>query len=420
MLGVGATGLSLARFSRLWPSSGSFVTYISRAIDSRVGLAVAVIALLGYIIGNGGVYVYVGSYIVEEILHDSGKTLILIVSGAYAIAVAIPVVLGVKLGVRVAILMYVFEVTVITIFIVAVLVSGGDHGLTTAPLHVTGGAKDIGLALSLAVLAFAGFEAPAALGEESVDPRRIVPRAILTGILVTGVLYLVASYAVVIAFPNATALTENAAPFVAASERYVSPVSSIVTWLFVTSVTGSFLGANIQIGRVLYSGSREGLWSKLLDNVHPRFHTPWIAILVCALGSAVIGIGTAIVWNVEIASGFVPSFGILGVVTMFIMVNLALIVHFWRERRRGISHPILRGLVIPLVGILILGLCYYSTFQPGQESPYSLMPYFFGGLLAAGILYAVALQLRRPDLVAQAGSIILGERPGTEEEAQTE
>jgi amino acid transporter len=39
MVGVLATGNSLAQFSRLWPSSGSFVTFISRALDPRVGVA---------------------------------------------------------------------------------------------------------------------------------------------------------------------------------------------------------------------------------------------------------------------------------------------------------------------------------------------------------------------------------------------
>lgn len=412
MIGIGATGLSLAQFSRLWPSSGSFVTYISRAIHPRVGLTVAVIALVGYIVGNGGVYVYVGSYIVTEILKTDGTALTLVVTAIYATLVAMPVVLGVRVGVRAAILMYVLEVTVIAVFTFAILVVGGDHGLSTEPLSVNvDSAKGIGLGLSLAVLAFAGFEAPAALGEESSSPRRTVPLAILTGVLITGALYFVSSYAVVSAFPDAKTLASDGAPFVTASQRFVSPLADVVTWLFVTSVTGSFLGANIQLARVIFSGAREGLWSRRLQALHPRFQTPWLAVIACVGGSAAVGIGTALVSSVSTASGFVPSLGILGVVTMFVMTNVALIVHWWRERRRGVRRPVITGLVTPAIGAVVLAIPYWATFQPGQPAPYSRLPYFFVGLILLGVGYTAYLQARRPDLVAQAGSVILGERP---------
>src|SRR5882672_11079185 len=100
LVGVLATGITLAQFSRIWPSSGSFVTYISRAIGPRTGLGIAVIALLGYIVGNGGVFVYVGSYVVTELFHTSGTGLTLVLTVIYAFIVTIPVIVGVRVGVR--------------------------------------------------------------------------------------------------------------------------------------------------------------------------------------------------------------------------------------------------------------------------------------------------------------------------------
>jgi amino acid transporter len=64
MVGMVATASSLAQFASIYPSAGSFITYITRAIGTKVALAVGVITILGYIIAFGGIYIFVGSYIV--------------------------------------------------------------------------------------------------------------------------------------------------------------------------------------------------------------------------------------------------------------------------------------------------------------------------------------------------------------------
>src|SRR5436305_15296137 len=50
LVGMVATASSLAQFSSIYPSAGSFITYITRAIGTKVGVAVGVITILGYII----------------------------------------------------------------------------------------------------------------------------------------------------------------------------------------------------------------------------------------------------------------------------------------------------------------------------------------------------------------------------------
>lgn len=410
LIGILATGLSLAQFSRIWPSSGSFVTYISRAIGPRAGLGVAVIALIGYIVGNGGVFIYVGSYIVTEVLNTGGTALTLIMAAVFSVIVTVPVIVGLRVGVRAAVLMYAFEVAVILALTIAILVQGGAAGLSAKPFSFDfPSAKGLGLAFALGILAFVGFEAPAPLGEESRNPRRTVPLAIVAGVLITGALYVASSYAVVMAFPSAGALAGNAAPFVAASNRFISPLAGVVTWLFLTSVTGSYLGANTQLARVVFSGAREGLWHRRLATVHPRFRTPWVAVLACVVPGLVVGIVVAATTSVATASSFVPTLGILGITTMFLAANAALIVHWFRERARGVRRSVVSCVAVPLVGIITLAVPYWSDFQPGQPAPFSYLPWFYLGLLATGVLYVAYLQRRHPAKVAQAGSVIMGE-----------
>src|SRR5262249_56647888 len=60
MVGMVATASTLAQFSGVYPSAGSFLTYIARSIGPGVSVAVGVITLLGYIIAFGGIYIFVG------------------------------------------------------------------------------------------------------------------------------------------------------------------------------------------------------------------------------------------------------------------------------------------------------------------------------------------------------------------------
>ena len=95
MVGMGATASSLAQFAGVYPSAGSFITYITRSIGTKVAVAVGVITVLGYIIAFGGIYIFVGSYIVQNVLgnpHIWGITqIVTILYGALVVA---PVIVG--------------------------------------------------------------------------------------------------------------------------------------------------------------------------------------------------------------------------------------------------------------------------------------------------------------------------------------
>src|SRR6202035_3441095 len=184
-----------------YPSAGSFLTYIARAIGPRTSVTVGVITLLGYIIAFGGIYIFVGQYIVQNVLnspHIWGITQIVTI--AYGVLVVLPVVLGLKFGVRTTVILYLFEVVLLLALTITILVKGGAHGLSAAPFKWPSGSgtKDIFVAFSFAVLAFGGFEAAAPLAEETRNPRRNVPFGVIGAVLISGVIYVVGSDALVI------------------------------------------------------------------------------------------------------------------------------------------------------------------------------------------------------------------------------
>ena len=257
MVGMGATASSLAQFSGVYPSAGSFITYITRAIGTRVAVAIGVITVLGYIIAFGGIYIFVGSYIVQNVLgnpHVWGITqIVTIVYGALVVA---PVIVGLKFGVRITVALYVFEVVLLLALSLTILAKGGASGLSATPFTWPGGkSNDVLLAFSLAVLAFGGFEAAAPLAEETRDPRRTVPLAVLGTVLVSGIIYVVGSYALVTSFGvgHAGALASDQNPFHTAARSFLPFLAPVITWVFLSSVTSSYVAANTQTSRVIFA-----------------------------------------------------------------------------------------------------------------------------------------------------------------------
>ncbi|HYK31889.1 MAG TPA: APC family permease [Streptosporangiaceae bacterium] len=413
MVGMAATGSSLAQFSGVYPSAGSFITYITRSIGTKVAVAIGVITVLGYVIAFGGIYIFVGSYIVQNVFnspHIWGITqIVTIIYGALVVA---PVIVGLKFGVRVTVALYVFEVILLAALSVTILAKGGASGLSSTPFTWPGGrSSDVLLAFSLAVLAFGGFEAAAPLAEETRDPRRNVPIAVLGAVLVSGIIYVVGSYALVTAFGvgKAGVLAADPNPFHTAAKVFLPFLAPLITWVFLSSVTSSYVAANTQTSRVIFAGARGGLWSHLLAGVNPRFKTPAIAAIAFVAPSILIGVVSTAFTDPGTASGFLGTYGILGLIIMYLMANVALVVEWAKFRRQGIHKNIWLWVVTPVVGVIVLAIPIWGDLRPGQASPYNTLPWLTIGLIAVGAVYALVLGAVRPQALERAPALLEGD-----------
>jgi amino acid transporter len=414
MVGMCATASTLAQFSGVYPSAGSFLTYIARAIGPGVSAAVGVITLLGYIIAFGGIYIFVGSYITGEVfssVHFWGFTQIVTI--LYGVLVVLPVVVGLKFGVRVTVALYVFEVVLLLAISVTILARGGAEGLSATPFSwPSGGAgSDVLVAFSLAVLAFGGFEAAAPLAEETRDPRRNVPLAVIGAVVVSGIIYVLGSYALVTAFGvhHAGALAADGNPFKTAAHAFIPFLAPVITWIFLTSVTSSYVAANTQTSRVIFAGARGGLWTKSLAAVSPRFKTPAAAAIAFVAPSIILGVVSTAFTDPGTAVGLLSTWGILGLIIMYLMANVALVVDYVKFRRGGVSKSFLLWVIIPLIGIVVLAIPVWGDLRPGQPSPLSNLPWLTALLILAGIVYAVVLRVVRPAVLQQAPALLEGE-----------
>ncbi|MBU6365873.1 MAG: APC family permease [Gemmatimonadetes bacterium] len=200
------------------------------------------------------------------------------------------------------------------------------------------------------LFAFTGVESAMVPGGEVRDPSRTVPRAILIGMSGVTILYLVVQLVAQGVLGGALAASKT--PLADAAGVAMGPWGRQLLLVgVVVSTFGYLSGMSLASPRSLYAFGRDGYLPRAVAAVHPRFRTPWVAVivqltLVCALAIS-------------------SSFGALAVISNV----AALLVYFgcaagaWQLRRLGIQEPgttpfrMPAGAVVPWVACAaILGL----------------------------------------------------------------
>jgi len=206
-----------------------------------------------------------------------------------------------------------FATKAIVVFVVVVLigvltVAVASGSLATPPVMVAGSFDLYGVLQSAGVLffAFAGYARIATLGEEVLNPRRVIPRAIMIALALTAALYLAVGV-VVLSVLGADGLAESSAP--------VADVLDAVGWGWASgfvSLTagvaslGALLALMAGIGRTTLAMARNSDVPQWLGAVHPKFAVPYRAEIVLA----VVVIGVVLVADLRGAIAF-SSFGVL-------------------------------------------------------------------------------------------------------------
>ena len=239
-----------------------------------------------------------------------------------------------------------------------------------------------------------------------------MPIAVLGAVVISGIIYVVGSYALVTAFGarHAGALAADPNPFHTAAKAFAAFVAPLITWVFLSSVTSSYVAANTQTSRVIFAGARGGLWTHALGGVSRRFHTPALAALAFVAPSIAIGVISTAFTDPVTASGFLGTFGILGLIIMYLVANVALVVEWVKFRRRGIHKNIWLWIVTPVVGVIVLAIPIWGDLRPGQPSPYNALPWLTLGLIAVGVIYAAVLAFARPAVLERAPALLEGDQ----------
>ena len=419
---IALLGNTLSQFSRVHPSTGGFISYVGKTFGGTSAVTTALLCGAGYIIAISSVLAICGGYL-SIVLQYYFKVDIpwVLFSVVFTVGAIFMMVRGVGVSTKLAGLFFGFEMLVLIVVSVAALIKNSGHlsAVPFEPSHITNGFSGLAAGFPLAVYLFIGWENSAALAEETSNPRRNVPRAVFLSIALMLVGYVLYSYATATGFLyNVTALGSAAIPFINVSHDVAAWLAFLAYMAGITSTLGVLISAVNSQARLIFNAGREGLLPRWLGRVHPQRRTPVNAIF------AFIAIATAIilVWallhlvggakqsgQMNALNFFVDSstMGTILLLVVYFLSNLALPFYYRKYRPQEFS--ILKHAVLPVLGMIAVGVPVYYLVKPGQPSPLNWFPYAALGVIVVSVAYAFLASRRDPGLGDRVGSIIADE-----------
>src|SRR5580698_1342651 len=207
---------TIAEFSSLTPSTGSFVTFTGKAFSPSIGAAVSVFLTFGYIVAASTVVSIAGVWIAETLKLVAGLSIHwAVLTTLISAATGWLVMRGIGLSTFWSGVFFYFEAGLLVLGSI-LMMAAHPQFLNLAPFQyssLTHGLAGLGAGFPLAVYLFIGWENSASLAEETENPRRNIPRALLTGTLAIGIFYIFLAYATAVGFSmNAPALGASRLP----------------------------------------------------------------------------------------------------------------------------------------------------------------------------------------------------------------
>jgi basic amino acid/polyamine antiporter, APA family len=377
--------LALAEVAALFPRAGGLYVYLHEAYGPLVAFLLGWLILIISPASTAAVALAFGEYL--------GRLVSLTPLQVRVVAVAAILVLAaanyrsVRYGAAIQNLLTstkVLAIAALTVaaFVVPATAPGAWDGPTTLPPGTWG---SFGLGLVAVLFAYNGWQDATYIAGEIRDPGRSLPRALIGGAVSVTAIYLAANAAYLHVLPMATIA---ASPLVAAdvAVRVVGQLgAAFVTALVCTSTFGTVNVAMMVYPRVFFAMAEDRLFFRAMAAVHPRYATPYAAIvLTAALGIAYVTLrsfeqlieifilGSLPFWALAVGAVFVlrrrrpdllrpyrtPGYPVLPI--LFVLAMLALVWNSLRE------HPRSAGLTLAAI---LAGVPVYYGWARARRRP---------------------------------------------------
>ena len=215
-----------------------------------------------------------------------------IAAGAIIVA-AVTNVIGVRLGALFAGISTVAKFGALALLVLASFaLGGGSAGASLGNLTSNGAPIDwglFGLALISVLWAYDGFADLTFASGEVTDPQKNLPRAIIWGTLAIIGIYLLANAAYLYVIPIDRLKSSTLVSADTLSAIFGQAGVSFISVVVMISTFGSLMGSMLASPRIFFAMADDKLFFPAIASVHPRFKTPYVAVLLAA------GLGVAMV-----------------------------------------------------------------------------------------------------------------------------
>jgi basic amino acid/polyamine antiporter, APA family len=212
-----------------------------------------------------------------------------VIGGLFAALAAVNV-RGVRMGARLVEIVTTAKLLPLAVLVLAGIWFVDSSYLRWPPLPSLSAVGGTAIVL---IFAFVGLEVALVPSGEVRDPARTVPRAVFSALAITTTLYL-SIQIVAQGLLGPSMSTYAAAPLAEAAGRVLGGAGRLLVLLGATiSMFGYVSGDMLGSPRALYALARDGVLPAALAGIHPRFHTPYVAIVVHAIVVASVAVSSS-------------------------------------------------------------------------------------------------------------------------------
>jgi APA family basic amino acid/polyamine antiporter len=279
-----AGAFAFAELGALFPKAGGEYVYLREAYHPGVAFLFGWASLL--MIQGGGLAAVAIAFAQYTLRLVGGRptaaTSLAIAAIAFMAAVNY---VGVKPGSRVLNVLVVAKIAALAILIAGGLFLGRASSPPPAPAAAVPGGSGLlafGAALIPILFTYGGWQSANIIAEEMREPRRTLPLALVAGTVIVIVIYLLAN-AIYLSALTREGLAATTTPAADAVRRIFGQGADRLISAAITISAFGFLDLTLLTQtRIFYAMGADRLFFDALGRLHPRFQTPWLAILLLA------------------------------------------------------------------------------------------------------------------------------------------
>ena len=266
--------LCFAEASSLFDRPGGAIVYTQAAFGDFVGFEVGWMTWIARISSIAGLSVFFAravGYLWPAAKSGVGQWLTIVLPLLVLTAINVR---GVKSGAHTAVVLAWGKVVPLVLFVVVGIFWVDWNRIFPVPMPERANFMKAAL---LVLFAYAGFENTPAPAGEFRDPKRDVPFALIMQIVIVTAIYTAVQLVALGTVPN---LGASPTPLADAAAMMIGPVGGLILTLgAVLSVLGTNNNTVLAGPRYLYALAEMGKLPRVFSKIHPRYRTPYIAIL---------------------------------------------------------------------------------------------------------------------------------------------
>jgi amino acid transporter len=380
------TAQSYATMTEAMPTAGSVYGFARHSLGTFPGFIAGWMILLDYLLIPAFVYVLI-AVALETLLPgvDRGVWIILLVAATTGVNW-----FGITVTSRANFISVALQVLILLGFVVLCLIalySGKGNGALTLKPVFNAGAFDAGKvfsATSICIMSFLGFDAVSTLAEEvEGGDRRVVGRAIIAVLVFSAVFFVALTWVLGNLLPGIAIKDQSAAIYELAAWATGPWTAGVLAWAYATIVgLSNALPMQVGVARVVFAMGRDRQLPGVLARIHPRYHTPYVGMLL----TAAISLAVALFMKNKLDD--LASIVNFGALSGFLFLHVSVLTRFGLRLR---SRAWAAHWVVPVCGIIVVMAVF---------SGMSALAVRVGSLwLVAGLAYGAVLKAKRRDVL---------------------